>query len=257
MFDFIKNKSVSGYSFKGQVAVVSGATRGIGKGITKALLARNCKVVGVYGSNEKAAEAFRKECHKYGDNLLLHRCDVSDYKEVCACFEMIEERFQHLDILVSNAGIRRDAVVAMMSPEDWHRVIDVNLTGSYNMAKSAVLLMLKKKYGRIVFITSPMSYLGFAGQGNYAASKAGQIGFAKSLAKETAKRKITVNCVSPGFIETDLISDLSRDQMAAYKKMVPMKRFGKPEEVADAVLFLASSSAAYITDSVLEINGGL
>ncbi len=145
----------------------------------------------------------------------------------------------------------------MLKSDDWQRVLDVNLTGSYNMAKHAVMLMMKQKYGRIIFITSPMARLGFAGQTNYAASKAGQIGLMHSLAKETAKRKITVNCVSPGFIETELIAGLSPEQRSKYKKMVPMRRFGKPEEVAYAVCFLASAKAAYITDSVLEIGGGI
>jgi 3-oxoacyl-[acyl-carrier protein] reductase len=125
------------------------------------------------------------------------------------------------------------------------------------MAKFAVMLMMKKKYGRIIFITSPMAHLGFAGQANYAASKAGQIGMMRSLSKETAKRKITVNCVSPGFIDTELIATLSSEKKAEYQKMVPMARFGTPTEVADAVLFLASQQAAYITGSVLEINGGI
>jgi 3-oxoacyl-[acyl-carrier protein] reductase len=144
-----------------------------------------------------------------------------------------------------------------MKEEDWRRVIDVNLTGSYAMAKNAVLLMMKKKYGRILFITSPMAHLGFAGQANYAASKAGQIGLMRSLSKETARKKITVNCVSPGFIDTGLIADLPPELVEQYKKMVPMRRFGKANEVAEAVLFLASSKAAYITGSVLDINGGL
>jgi len=145
----------------------------------------------------------------------------------------------------------------MMQSEDWHRVIDVNLTGTFNMSKQAVLLMMKQKYGRIIHITSPMAHMGFAGQTNYAASKAGQIGMMRSLSKETAKRKITVNCVSPGFIDTDLLDGLTADQFGQYKKMVPMKRFGKPEEVAAAVLFLAGEQASYISGAVLEVTGGL
>ena len=145
----------------------------------------------------------------------------------------------------------------MMTSDDWNRVIEVNLTGTYLMSKQAVLLMMKKKYGRIINITSPVADLGFAGQANYAASKAGQVAFTKSLAKETAKKKITVNCVSPGFILTDFIKDLPQEQLAAYKKMVPMRRFGTAEEVADAVLFLASDRASYITGTVLDITGGL
>ena len=242
--------------FSGRIAVVTGATRGIGRAIAEAFLQRNATVVGVYGANVEAADAFGQKWRESG-RLHLHRCDVADYEAVEALFGKIEERFDAIDILVCNAGIRRDAVVAMMPEADWRRVIDVNLTGSYTTAKQGVMLMLKKKYGRIIFITSPMAYLGFAGQANYAASKAGQIALARSMAKETGKRKITVNCVSPGFIETDLLHDLSEDQVKKYKDMVPMRRFGKPEEVAEAVLFLAGPRASYISGSVLEVNGGI
>ncbi len=183
--------------------------------------------------------------------------DVSDYQAVAAFFSELELSFDTLDILVNNAGIRRDAVLAMMKEQDWRRVLDVNLTGGYIMSKCALPLMLKQKYGRILFITSPMGHLGFAGQSNYAASKAGQIGLMKSLSKEVAKRKITVNCVSPGFISTDFIDDLSEVQKKEYKKMVPAGRFGTPAEVAEAVLFLLSDRAAYINGAVLEITGGL
>jgi 3-oxoacyl-[acyl-carrier protein] reductase len=172
-------------------------------------------------------------------------------------FQKVEQDHGGLDILVANAGIRQDAVVAMMKTEDWRRVLDVNLTGSFLLAKQAVLLMMRKKYGRIVFITSPMAHLGFAGQGNYAASKAGQIGLMRSLARETAKRRITVNCVSPGFIGTDFLSGLDEKLAAEYREMVPLRRFGQPDEVAQAVLFLASEEASYITGSVLDINGGI
>jgi len=243
--------------FDGQVALVTGATKGIGRAITVALLAEGATVIGVYGGDQTAADCLAAECVAHGPRLRLHRCDVADYQAVSVLYAGIEEGFGSIDILVSNAGIRRDGVLAMMPVEDWQRVIDVNLTGTYNMAKFAVMLMMKKKYGRIIFITSPMAYLGFAGQANYAASKAGQIGLMRALSKETAKRKITVNCVSPGFIDTDLIAGLPTERKAEYQKMVPMARFGTPEEVADAVLFLAGKRAAYITGSVLDINGGI
>nr|MBF0221187.1 3-oxoacyl-ACP reductase FabG [Desulfobulbaceae bacterium] len=242
--------------FSGQIAVVTGATKGIGLAVTQALLEAGATVVGVYGSDTVAAGMVAKDLD-VGDRLQLFQCDVSDYAQVTQLYQKIEDQYESIDILISNAGIRRDSVLAMMPYEDWQRVIDVNLTGSYSMAKHAVMLMMKKKYGRIIFVTSPMSYLGFAGQANYSASKAGQIGMMRSLSKETAKRKITVNCISPGFIETDLIANLNDEQIKQYQKMVPLKRFGRPREVADAVLFLAGKNSAYITGSVLEINGGI
>ncbi len=242
--------------FNGQKALITGATRGIGRAIAEAFLAAGATVIGTYGSNDQEAIQFSEEGN-WDERLQLHRCDVADHLAVEKLYQQIEEQHDTIEVLVSNAGIRRDAVTALMKQEDWQRVIDVNLTGTFNMAKQAVLLMLKKKYGRIIFITSPMAHLGFAGQANYSASKAGQIGMMRSLSKETAKRKITVNCVSPGFIDTELLADLNDEQLKEYKKVVPMRRFGKPAEVADSVLFLASDKAAYITGSVLDVNGGL
>ena len=242
---------------KEQKAIVTGATKGIGKAITRALLERGVTVIGLYGSDEAAADQLRDDVSSLQGELHLYQCDVSNYDDVEQLFDELEEQFDTVDILVNNAGIRRDGVLAMMSPEDWRRVVDINLTGGYNMAKFTVRLMMKQKYGRIIFITSPMAHMGFAGQSNYAASKAGQIGLMKSLSKETAKRKITVNCVSPGFIDTEFLGDLPEAQVKEYKNMVPVRRFGRPEEVADAVLFLADPKASYITGSVLEVTGGL
>jgi len=247
--------------FHGRKAVVSGATKGIGKAIAKALLEAGATVIGVYGSDRDAADAFLQEWKGHtshqADRLLLYPCDVSDTAAVVQFFAEVEKKFDTIDILVNNAGIRRDAVLAMMPADDWQRVIDVNLTGTFNMSKQAVLLMMKQKYGRIIHITSPMAHMGFAGQANYAASKAGQIGMMRSLCKETAKRRITVNCISPGFIDTELLEGLTPEQMDTYKKMVPMKRFGRTEEVAAAVLFLAGEQASYISGAVLEVTGGL
>lgn len=243
-------------NFTGQKAIITGATRGIGKAISEAFLAAGATVIGTYGADDDSARKFMAS-GDWGERLQLHRCDVSDYSAVEKFYQQIEEQYDSIDILVANAGIRRDAFLAMMKPEDWQRVIDVNLTGTFNMVKMATLLMLKKKYGRIIFITSPMAHLGFAGQANYSASKAGQIGMMHSLAKEIAKRKITVNCVSPGFIKTELLDDLNDEQLKEYKKLIPMRRFGKTSEVADSVLFLASEKAAYITGTVLDVNGGL
>ena len=250
-------KSCDQLHFTGRRAIVTGATRGIGRAVTLALLKSGATVIGVYGGNDTAASAFADSCAEYGERLQLHRVDVSDYGAVEELYLRVEEEFETLDILVACAGIRRDGALAMMKREDWQRVIDVNLTGCYTMAKFGVQLMMKRKYGRIIFITSPMGHLGFAGQANYAASKAGQVGMMKALSKEVAKRKITVNCVSPGFIDTDFLQGLTESQIREYKKMVPARRFGTPEEVAAAVLFLASENAAYINGSVLEVTGGL
>ena len=243
-------------SFAHQIAVVTGATRGIGRAVSLALLREGATVLGIYQHNRQAADEL---LHAGGgtDRLRLFQCDVSDEDQINRFFAEVEERFSAIEILVNCAGIRRDAVVAMMKSDDWRSVIDINLTGSFLMARQAVLLMMKKKYGRIINITSPVAHLGFAGQANYAASKAGQIGMTRSLAKETARKKITVNCVSPGFIETDFLDGLTHDQLEGYKAMVPMRRFGRVEEVAEAVLFLAGRSSSYITGAVLDVNGGI
>ena len=240
-------------------AVVTGATRGIGRAVTLALLAEGAQVYGLYGGNQAAADQLAAEAAELGQagRLRLQQLDVSDSTAVNAFFSSLENEWDTLDILVNSAGIRRDALVAMLKQEDWQRVLDVNLSGCFNCSKAALPLMLKQKYGRIIFITSPMGHLGFPGQANYAASKAGQIGLMKSLSKEVAKRRITVNCVSPGFIDTDFLAGLDEEQLKQYKKMVPAGRFGTPAEVADAVLFLAGDKAAYINGAVLEITGGL
>lgn len=244
-------------NFNEQKVVVTGASRGIGKAITLAFLEQGATVIGIYGGNKEAADKFLDECSRFDNQLQLHQCDISDPQQVETFFTQLEEEFDTIDVLVNNAGIRRDKLLAMMDEETWQQVIDINLTGTFLMCRKAVLLMLKQKYGRIINITSPVANLGFAGQTNYGASKAGQIGLTRSLCKETARKKITVNCVSPGFIDTELIADLSPEQVKEYKKKVPMRRFGKVEEVAAAVLFLASKEAAYVTGTVLDVNGGL
>jgi 3-oxoacyl-[acyl-carrier protein] reductase len=244
-------------NFSSKTVLISGATRGIGKAIAEGFLQSGARVIGIYAGNTEAADSFYEKNRQFSSSLELIKCDVSQDDEVTSLFKMIEEKYESLEILVNNAGIRQDAIVALMRIEQWQRVIDINLTGTYLMAKQAVLLMMRNKYGRIINITSPVAHLGFPGQANYAASKAGQVALTKTLAKEVARKKITVNCISPGFISTDFINDLPKEQLTAYKKMVPMRRFGTPEEVADAVLFLAGTRADYITGTVLDISGGL
>lgn len=240
--------------FNQNVAIVTGGTRGIGRAISERFLKEGAEVVAIYTSNDEAAFKFKEE---HPEKLSLVKLDVSDYESVEKFYKLFENERERLDVLVNCAGIRRDGVVGLMKHEDWKRVIDVNLTGTFNMSKFAVRVMMKRKYGRIINITSPSGRIGLEGQANYAASKAGQVAFSKSLAREVAKRGITVNSVSPGFIETDLIADLTDGQKEAYRKMVPLKRFGTPEEVAGGVIFLAGNKASYITGTVLEISGGL
>ena len=244
-------------SFADQTAIVTGGTRGIGKAVAEGLLSEGSSVIVTYLANHAAAEAFCKANSKYKDRIVLKQFDVSDSLAVKSFYQEIEVSHGKVDILVNSSGIRRDSIVGMMKEEDWKAVIDTNLTGVFLLSKLAVQNMMRYRYGRIVTITSPIGHFGFAGQANYAASKAGQVAFTKSLSKEVAKRGITANCVSPGFIETEFIDDLTEEQKKAYLARVPMKRFGKAEEVARAVLFLVSRDSAYVNGTTLEITGGL
>ncbi len=243
--------------FSRRTVLITGATRGIGKAIAERFLAEGARIIGLFAENNQTAQLFKDDNQHFANQIELFQCNVADEQQVLSLFSMIEEKYESLDILINNAGIRRDAMLAMMSNKQWQDVLDINLTGTFLMSKQAILLMMQHKYGRIINITSPVAYLGFAGQANYAASKAGQIALTKTLAKEVARKKITVNCVSPGFIATDFISELDQELLAEYKKMVPMRRFGTPEEVANAVLFLASDQATYISGTILEVSGGL
>lgn len=244
--------------FSGQTAVVTGGTRGVGRAITLDLLAHGARVVATYRSDEDAAAELAQLSGEARARLDLARFDVADSAAVAAFWERLEgEREDGVQMLVNNSGIRRDAAVALMSEADWRAVLDTNLTGSFLMAKAAVKHMAGRRYGRIVMITSPSARHGFEGQANYAASKAGQVAMTRSLAREVARRKITVNCVSPGFVDTELLTDLTEEQKAAYRASVPMKRFAEPSEVAYAVRALLSREASYITGTVLEVAGGL
>lgn len=241
--------------FEDQTVVVTGGTRGIGRAISLAFLREGAVVHASYFGNDEAASALRDAAGDAAPRLHTPKFDVADHDAAAAFWDSLGET--PVSVLVANSGIRRDSILATMSPEDWDSVLRTNLTGAYTMSKFAVQNMMRQRYGRILFTTSPAGRFGFEGQGNYSASKAGQIGLMRSLCKEVAKRKITVNCVSPGFIATELLDDLPDDLVASYKKSVPARRFGEPEEVASAVLFLASTDAAYITGSTLDVTGGL
>lgn len=243
--------------FINQTVIVTGGTRGIGRGITESFLQEGATVIATYARNDTAANVFKEEMIQFGDKLILKKFDVSKSNECDEFFNQIESEVPSIEVLVNNSGIRQDNLTASMTEEQWDMVIDINLKGSFNMSKRAVLHMMKNRYGRIINISSIGGALGLPGQANYAASKAGQVAISKVLSKEVAKRKITVNNIAPGFIETELISDLPEDQVKEYKKSVPMKRFGTVAEVASAVQFLASKEASYITGTTIEVSGGL
>ncbi len=245
------------FDFEGQTAIITGGTRGIGRAVAEAFLNAGGRVVAVYRSNTEEADALSKANRRFGGNLLIRQCDVSSSEETEALYNSLEKDEIVFQILVHCAGIRADSIVGLMKEEDWRNVLDSNLTGTFYMCKGAVQRLTRKRYGRLILITSPVGRIGFAGQSNYAATKAGQVAFMQSLSKEVAGRKITVNCVSPGFIDTDFIADLPDEQKKAYLEMVPLKRFGDAKEVASCVLFLASGDASYITGSVLEVTGGI
>ena len=243
------------YEFKGQTAIVTGGIRGIGKSIVESFLRAGARVI--IASNEAATEQFKQDTKEFAENIDIQIIDVSKYEEVEKFFEYVDKKYEGFEILVNNAGIRKDAVLAMMKEAEWHDVLNVNLSGIFYMCKFAVMSLMRKRYGRIISITSPSGKYGFEGQANYAASKAGLVALTKSLSKEVARRGITVNCVSPGFIATELIQDLPDELRDSYVAQVPLKRFGKTEEVAACVLFLASKEASYVNGSVLEVPGGL
>ncbi|MCC6408851.1 MAG: 3-oxoacyl-ACP reductase FabG [Planctomycetes bacterium] len=245
-------------SFEGQTAVVTGGTRGLGRAVSLDLAAQGCRVIAIYKSDEAAARSLLTENARFDGRLSTEKVDVADYDAVRAFWERAETGVQGgVQILVHASGIRRDRVVAMMSREEWREVLSTNLDGTFHMAKYATLHMLSRRYGRIVLVTSPAREHGFEGQGNYSASKAGQVGLARSLARETASRGITVNCVSPGFIDTELLADLDPETRKKHVASVPLKRFGRAEEVAFAVRMLVSREASYVTGSVLDVSGGL
>ncbi len=232
-----------------KIALVTGASRGIGRAIAQRLARDGFTVWANYASNRDAAESL---CNEIGG--LAVGFDVADHTAVNEALEPLIEEHGAPEVIVSNAGVTHDGLMAMISAEEWQRVIDTNLGGFFHVVKACLRPMLRRRSGRIIAVSSVSGQAGNAGQVNYSASKAGLIGAAKSLAKEIASRSITVNVVAPGFVETDMVKDLPRDEL---EKMIPLKRFGKPEEIASAVSYLASEEAAYITGQVLGVNGGM
>lgn len=233
----------------GRIVLITGGSRGIGLACAKEFLSQGDKVAITYNSAPPELDLqgpFKKI-----------KCNVNSTEQIQAAFSEIENDWGPVEIVVSNAGINKDSLLLKMSEDSWQQVIDTNLTGSFKVAKKAIGPMIRSRFGRIIFVSSIVGLTGQAGQANYAASKAGLIGFARSLAKELASRNITVNVVAPGPVETDMLKALTAQQQQALTDMVPMKRVAKPNEIAACIKFLASDEASYVSGAVLSVDGGM
>ena len=242
--------------FNGRIALVTGGTRGIGKAIAEGLAKRGANVV-VAGRNLHAANEVAASLSSPGIKVIGMKLDVSNSEEVEDVFEEIRKEFNRIDILINNAGITKDGLLMRMREEAWDAVIDINLKGVFLCSREAIKDMAKQRYGRIVNITSVAAFMGNPGQANYSASKAGIVGFTKTVAREYAGRGVTVNAVAPGFIETAMTDVLPENIKEEMKKLIPLGKFGTVEDVANAVIFLASPDSAYITGQVIHVNGGM
>ena len=241
----------------GRVAVVTGASRGIGRAIALVLAAQGAKVVVNYRANAEAADEVVQAITARGGEAVAVQADVRSADEAARLIQVALDRFGRLDILVNNAGTTRDTLLVRMQEADWDLVLDTNLKGTFHCTKAVQRVMIKQRYGRIINITSVAGLAGNAGQANYAAAKAGIIGFTKSVAKEVGSRGITVNAVAPGYVPTDLTADLPPALIAEAVSKTPLGRPGAPEDIAYAVAFLASEEAGFITGQVLSVDGGL
>jgi len=240
------------FSFEGKVVLVTGASRGIGKAIANQLKDAGATVIGTATSESGADKISEYLGDKRGQIL-----NVTSDESITALFETIKAEHGGIDILVNNAGITKDNLFMRMKDNEWQDIIDTNLSSVFKLSKAVIRAMMKKRHGRIINIGSVVGSMGNAGQVNYATAKAGLLGFTKSLAREVASRGITVNTVAPGFIDTDMTQTLTDEQKEGIFSQVPANRLGKPEEIASAVLFLASDGAAYITGETLHVNGGM
>ncbi|MBA3353355.1 MAG: 3-oxoacyl-[acyl-carrier-protein] reductase [Blastocatellia bacterium] len=244
--------------FDGRSAIVTGATRGIGKAIALELAKRGCNVAFNYSKSAEDAEALKVEISELGVTAIAAQCDVANTAAAAEFVGQVKEAFGTVDYLINNAGITRDQLILRMKEEDWDAVIDTNLKGAWNFSKAVLRPMLRNEGGGSVLnITSISGVVGMLGQSNYSASKAGMIGLTKSLAKEVASKKITVNALALGLIETDMASEMNADYRAKFLSMIPLGRLGNVQEVAEIACFLLTPSAAYITGQVIQADGGL
>lgn len=241
------------FELNGKTALVTGATGGLGGAIARALH-RQGATVAISGTRREALDQLAAELK---ERVHVLPCDLSDKDQVEALVPQAEEKMEKLDILVANAGITRDNLFVQLRDEDWDVVINVNLTATFRLARAAMKTMMRRRYGRIIGITSVVGVTGNPGQGNYTAAKAGMIGMMKSLAKEYARRGVTANCVAPGFIATPMTDKLNDKQREAIMAMVPANRLGTPDDIAGAVVYLASDEASYVTGQTLHVNGGM
>ncbi len=245
------------YSFNNKTVFVTGSSRGIGKAIVKAFAEQGANVIINYVASERPANELAEEIRNNGGNAIVVKGDVSVFTDSERMVNEAIDAFGRIDVLVNNSGITKDNLMLRMTEDDFDRVIDVNLKGTWNMCKNVTRHFLKNKAGSIINITSVVGLIGNPGQANYVASKAGIIGLTKSLAKEFGSRHIRVNAVAPGFIETEMTDQLPEEIKQSYLKQIPLNEFGRVEDIANACLFLASEDANYITGQVLNVNGGM
>ena len=242
---------------KGKTAIITGASRGIGKGIAEVFAQNGANVAFTYSSSVEAAEALEKELTSLGVKAKGYQSNAASYEEAHALIEEVIADFGAIDVLINNAGITKDNLLMRMGEEDFDKVIEVNLKSVFNMTKAVQRTLLKQRHGSIINMSSVVGVKGNAGQTNYAASKAGIIGFSKSVALELGSRNIRCNVIAPGFIETEMTAKLDEDTVKGWRNAIPLKRGGSPEDIANACLFLASDLSAYITGQTIHVDGGM
>ncbi len=242
---------------KGKVVLITGASRGIGRAMAQKFAQEGATVAFTYLSSVEKGQALEEELRQFGGQVKGYRSDASDFKAADDLVNQVIADFGKLDVLVNNAGITKDGLLMRMSEEQWDTVINVNLKSVFNLTKAAIKPMMKAKAGSIINLTSVVGIRGNAGQANYAASKAGIIGFTKSVALELGSRNIRSNAIAPGFIETEMTGEINEKAVEEWKQQIPMKRGGQPDEVADCAVFLASDLSRYITGQVLQVDGGM